>query len=91
MPYEILGIFGCAAFDMTKATSHRFTLEDIFGRLTLRKKQEFELAGLALGPMVSAFILESFFEPERLSEKPLRRILGRLFDALFAERKEKAA
>jgi hypothetical protein len=28
-------------------------------------------------------ILESHFEPEILSEKAVRRILGRIFDSLF--------
>jgi hypothetical protein len=37
----------------------------------------------ATGPIVSGLILESHFELEALSEKALRRILGRIFDALF--------
>lgn len=72
------------AFEMTKTTSHGFTLDDMFGPMSSRRKREIELAGLALGPIVSALILESFFEPDRLSEKAMRHILGRVFDALYA-------
>ena len=78
------------AFEMTKTTSHGFTLEDMFGPLSSRRKREVELAGLALGPVVTALILESFFEPERLSDKAIRQILGRVFDALYGERDKDA-
>ena len=74
------------AFEMTRATSRRFTLEDLVGPITSRRKREAELARLALGPIVNALILETFFEPEQLSEKAMRHILGRVFDALFEQK-----
>jgi AcrR family transcriptional regulator len=38
---------------------------------------------LALGPIANSLVLESYFEPGSLSEKTLRRLLLRIFDALF--------
>lgn len=57
----------------------------MFGMMTPAQKAENELALLALGPIFSGLILESHFESETLTEKALRRILGRIFDALFSE------
>src|SRR5579859_477925 len=71
------------AFEMSKATTDDATHEQMFGQLTRGAKIDNDLALLALGPIVSGLILESHFEPEKLSEKALRRILGRIFDALF--------
>lgn len=70
-------------FEMAKATNDVSTHEQLFGGLSRRRKSENDLALLALGPIFSGLILESYFEPEKLSEKALRRILGRIFDSLF--------
>jgi len=72
------------AFEMSKATSDRGLDEQMFGQLKGEQKTDHELSLIALGPIVSGLILESHFEPEMLSEKALRRILGRVFDALIA-------
>ena len=53
--------------------------------LPTEKRAENDLALAALGPIVSGLILESHFESKILTEKRLRRILGRIFDALFPE------
>jgi AcrR family transcriptional regulator len=74
------------AFEMSKATNDDAIYEKVFGHLTKDQKFDNDLALLALGPIVSSLILESHFEPENLSEKSLRRILGRIFDALFPAR-----
>jgi AcrR family transcriptional regulator len=71
------------AFEMSKATNDDSIYEGLFGRLTRDQKSDNELSLLALGPIISGLILESHFEPKKLSEKALRRILGRIFDALF--------
>jgi AcrR family transcriptional regulator len=71
------------AFEISKATNDLTTSEQIFGHLNKDQKYDNDLSLLALGPIVSGLILESYFEPEKLSEKGLRRILGRVFDALF--------
>lgn len=71
------------AFEMSKATSESGTEDQLFGKLTRLEKVENELALIALGPIVSGLILESHFEPELLTEKGLRRILGRIFDVFF--------
>ena len=57
----------------------------MFGESTRGTSTEIHLAqaAVALGPILSSLILESNFEPEVLSEKGLRQILGRLFDALY--------
>jgi len=57
--------------------------EQLFGKLTRLEKAENDLALMALGPIVSGLLLESYFEPQKFSEKALSRILGRIFDALF--------
>ncbi len=74
------------AFEMSKATQDEALYEQLFGRLTRGGKTENDLSLMALGPILSGLILESHFEPEALTEKVLRRILGRIFDALFPDR-----
>ena len=69
-------------FEMSRATNDEM-YEKTFGKLTRVARTDNDLALLALGPIVSGLILESHFELEALSEKALRRILGRIFDALF--------
>jgi AcrR family transcriptional regulator len=75
------------AFEMSKPTKDDLVRKQIFGTLTREQKNDNDLALLSLGPIVSGLILESHFEPEKLSEKAIRRILGRVFDALFPVRR----
>jgi AcrR family transcriptional regulator len=70
-------------FDLAKTSSDGATDEQLFGKLTRAGKADNDQALIALGPIVSGLLLESHFEPQKLSEKALRRILGRIFDALF--------
>jgi AcrR family transcriptional regulator len=71
-------------FELSKTSKDGGTDEQLFGKLARLEKADNDLALIALGPIVSGLILESQFEPEALSEKGLRRILGRIFDALFS-------
>ena len=72
------------AFELSKAASVDKTLfTRMFGHLTREQRTDNDLALSALGPIISGLILESHFEPEILSDQGLRRILGRIFDALF--------
>jgi AcrR family transcriptional regulator len=71
------------AFEMSKPPRDESSDERIFGKLTRSQRTDNELAITALGPIMSGLMLESHFEPEMLSEKGLRRLLGRIFDALF--------
>jgi AcrR family transcriptional regulator len=73
------------AFELAKPPRDAKGDARLFGKLTGQKKKDNELALTALGPILSGLILESYFEPENLSDKALRRILGRIFDALFLE------
>ncbi len=75
------------AFEMSKPTQDDATYEQMFGRSARSKTAGNDAMLLALGPVVSGLILESNFEPEILSEKALRRILGRIFDALVSPRR----
>ena len=75
------------AFDMSKTTNDNALYNRTFGRLSGTEKTDNDLSLLALGPIVSGLILESHFEPKVLSEEALRRILGRIFDALFPTRR----
>ncbi len=70
-------------FEMTKAAGDPSLHRQVFGNLSRDRRSENEASLSALGPVVSALILESHFEPALLSEKALRRLLGRIFDALF--------
>jgi len=74
------------SFEMSKATNDNKFYDQLFGQLSREKRKDVDLSLLALGPIVSGLMLESHFEPENLSEKPLRRILGLIFDALFPSR-----
>ncbi len=71
------------AFEMAKPPQDDAAWAQMFARLTRDQKRENELSLAALGPIVSGLMLESYFEPEVLSDKGFRRILGRIFDALF--------
>ena len=71
------------AFEMSKPTKEDARYTQLFGELTHQQRADMDLATAALGPIVSGQILESYFEPETLSEKGIRRLLGRIFDALF--------
>jgi AcrR family transcriptional regulator len=70
-------------FDMSKATNDDALYQQVFGQLLPGEKTENDISLAALGPVVSGLMLESYFEPELLSEAALHRILGRIFDALF--------
>ena len=72
------------AFEMARPPRDEGNESRLFGRLTAQQKADNDLALAALGPIVSGLILESYFEPESLSEDGIRRILGRIFDALFS-------
>jgi len=78
------------AFEMAKPPRDSAADTRMFGKLTGRRKADNDLALVALGPIVAGLILESYFEPEILSEKGLRRILGWIFDALFAAHRTKS-
>ena len=71
------------AFELSKPANDTVIRNQVFGDLPRRKKSGNDLALLALGPIVSGLILESHFEPEHLSEKSIRFLLGRIFDSLF--------
>jgi AcrR family transcriptional regulator len=71
------------AYEMSKTTRDVALPEQVFGQITREQQTDHDLSITALGPIVSGLILESYFEPQILSEKGLRRILGRIFDALF--------
>ena len=71
------------AFEMSKATGDISIFNQVFGQVGRQGKADIELSLAALGPIVMGLILESHFEPEILSEKAVRRILGRIFDSLF--------
>ena len=74
------------AFEMSKPPQNDWNYEQMFGKLTREQKADNDLALASLGPLMSGLILESHFEPQILSDKGIRRLLGRLFDALFITR-----
>jgi len=70
------------AFEISRTTNHNPSFHQLFGKLSRGQKAEVDASLIALGPVFSGLILESNFEPRLLSEKSLRRLLGRVFDAL---------
>src|ERR1017187_6000740 len=75
------------AFEMSKATNDESVYEHMFGQHAGQQKADNDLALASLGPIVSGLILESYFEPQILSEKGLRGMLGRIFDSFFPARR----
>lgn len=72
-------------FEMSRAMSDDDAhYKQMFGELTKARKKDHDLALSALGPIVTGLILESYFEPEILSEQGLRRMLGWIFDSFFS-------
>jgi AcrR family transcriptional regulator len=72
-----------SALEMSRATAGEGLYAQIFGELSRGTRADNDLALAALAPIIAGLTLESNFEPGVLSEKGLRRILGRIFDALF--------
>ncbi len=72
------------ALAMSRTPADEGLYVQMFGELSRGSRTDNDLALAALAPIISGLILESNFEPKVLSEKGLRRILGRIFDALFA-------
>jgi AcrR family transcriptional regulator len=75
------------AFEMARPPKDEAGERRMFGKLTSAQRADNDLALISLGPIFSGLILESHFEPSMLNEKALRRILGRVFDALFPQRR----
>jgi AcrR family transcriptional regulator len=71
------------AFEMSKPAYDGESYKQMFGPLTEEQRAANDLALAALGPIVTGLILESYFEPKVLSENGLRRILGRIFEAII--------
>jgi len=71
------------AFETSRATTDDGLFEQMFREYAQVTATDNDLARAALGPIISGLVLESNFEPDVLSEEGLRRILGRIFDALF--------
>ena len=73
------------AFELAKPPREDADKRKLFGNLTVNQARDNDLAIAALGPILSGLLLESHFEPELLSEKGLKQIVGRVFDSLFPE------
>ncbi len=71
------------ALEMTIPTNDEELFRLMFGILTPEQKSSADISILALGPIVSGLILESHFEPDKLTEDAIRNLLGKIFDALF--------
>ena len=71
------------ALDMARGPNDDAAFRRMFGVLTRRQWRDNDISLATLGPVLSAVILESYFEPDVLSDEGLRWVLGRIFDALF--------
>jgi AcrR family transcriptional regulator len=72
------------AFLMMKSSGTEDFTHQLFGPLTPQHKSALDRSLVALGPIVSGLILESYFDPQILSEASIRQILTTVFNALFA-------
>ena len=59
-------------------------VERLYGKLSRTEKANLDASRGALGPIINSLVLESYFEPDIFSEKTLRHILSRVFDALIS-------
>ena len=75
------------AYEMSTGVQGGSGYERMFGQLTREEKVDNDLSIAALGPFVAGLVLESHFQPDILSDKALRKILGRIFDSLFSARR----
>jgi AcrR family transcriptional regulator len=71
-----------AAFEGLNKTNGEGALEQMFGPRSRTEKAELNASTLALGPLANSLVLESYFEPDVFSERILKKILNRIFDAL---------
>jgi AcrR family transcriptional regulator len=71
-------------FAMLKSSGTEDFTTQMFGPLTRQQKSDLDRSLVALGPIVSGLILESYFEPQILSEPSIRQILTTVFSALLA-------
>ena len=72
------------AYEMSTPARDGHSLQQAFGKLTREQRADMGLSLAALGPIVTGLILESHFEPAILTDKALRRLFGRIFDALIS-------
>jgi AcrR family transcriptional regulator len=70
------------AFLMMKSSGDQDLIQKLFGRLNRQQLPAIQVSLSALGPILSGLILDSYFEPEILSEKAIQRILETVFNAL---------
>jgi AcrR family transcriptional regulator len=71
------------AFLMMKSSGTQDFTTQLFGPLTRLQKSAVDRSIVALGPIVSGLILESYFDPQILSEPSIRQILTTVFDSLW--------
>lgn len=64
-------------------SGHSELIESSFGKLSKTEKSALDLANVVFGPIVYAMVLESHFQPQRLSEATLKSLLNQLIDALY--------
>jgi AcrR family transcriptional regulator len=72
------------AYSMTKLVGQDLFQRRFYGRLGRAERMRLETAAAAIGPILSAMTLETYFEPELLSEKRLLELLSQLFDVLLS-------
>lgn len=70
-------------FDALKRPNDELTYRQMFGKYPRAERVDLEASLIALGPIANALVVESSFEADTLSERVLRNILNRVFDALL--------
>ena len=71
------------AHGVARLVGRKLFQKKLYGDLALNDRKKLETATAAIGPIVSAMTLETYFEPTLLAEERLQSLLSRLFDVLL--------
>jgi AcrR family transcriptional regulator len=74
------------AHDMTRLVGRDLFHKKLYGRMGCAERKRLETATCAIGPILSAMTLETYFELELLSEERLRGLLSHILDVLLSPR-----
>ncbi len=69
--------------DLVRATERDVLNQKLFGKLSAPQRKRLERSILAVGPILSALTLETYFEPQLLSSDNFRHLFSSLVDTLL--------
>lgn len=72
-------------YELVSSIGRSSILDGPFGQITRKKQEQIELKAVAIGPVLSSLILESYFQPILLSEERLWALLDRFLDVILED------